>query len=424
MSVQADIPRRPRIAIFSCDAKLGHEVKGATRYTFLASLLTARGFEVDFITAGFQHWEKRQRDLSAFDRSAQPFNVVFIPEPSYPKNMCPQRIWAHHVMAGNVARYFVEHHDYDLIYCQIPPNDVCLAVGRAAERFGIPFVVDVNDLWPEAFRVAFSVPVVSDVLFSPFYRQARRAYDLANAIVGTSDEYAARGFRDRAEDIPKLVVYVGNNLMEFDAGAREFADEVEKPADETWVVYAGNISPLYDLETLVEAVAVAARSCPGLRLKVLGDGPARSAVEAAVERTGAPAELLGYMPYRKMAAYLKASDMTVNSLVENAPQSVPTKIGDYLAAGSPMVNASTNPEFRAKVEADGFGVNVDPGDVSALVAVLVDLAGDPARRAAMGERARAVAEEQFDRAHSYEATVDLIRRLLGAPAGNGSAPDS
>ena len=130
------------------------------------------------------------------------------------------------------------------------------------------------------------------------------------------------------------------------------------------------------------------------------------------------------MPYRKMAAYLKASDMTVNSLVENAPQSVPTKIGDYLAAGSPMVNASTNPEFRAKVEADGFGVNVDPGDVSALVAVLVDLAGDPARRAAMGERARAVAEEQFDRAHSDEATVDLIRRLLGAPAGNGSAPDS
>ena len=363
MSVQADIPRRPRIAIFSCDAKLGHEVKGATRYTFLASLLTARGFEVDFITAGFQHWEKRQRDLSAFDRSAQPFNVVFIPEPSYPKNMCPQRIWAHHVMAGNVARYFEEHHDYDLIYCQIPPNDVCLAVGRAAERFGIPFVVDVNDLWPEAFRVAFSVPVVSDVLFSPFYRQARRAYDLANAIVGTSDEYAARGFRDRAEDIPKLVVYVGNNLMEFDAGAREFADEVEKPADETWVVYAGNISPLYDLETLVEAVAVAARSCPGLRLKVLGDGPARSAVETAVERTGAP-------------------------------------------------------------EADGFGVNVDPGDVSALGAVLVDLAGDPARRAAMGERARAVAEEQFDRAHSYEATVDLIRRLLGAPAGNGSAPDS
>lgn len=85
MSVQADIPRRPRIAIFSCDAKLGHEVKGATRYTFLASLLTARGFEVDFITAGFQHWEKRQRDLSAFDRSAQPFNVVFIPSRPIPR---------------------------------------------------------------------------------------------------------------------------------------------------------------------------------------------------------------------------------------------------------------------------------------------------------------------------------------------------
>lgn len=184
--------RKPRIAIFSADAKLGHEVKGATRYTFLASLLVERGFDVDFITSGFQHWEKRQRDLDSFDASAHPFNVKFISEPSYPANMCPQRIWAHHVMAKRVSAYFDANHDYDLIYCQIPPNDVTLAAGRAAKRYGIPFVVDVNDLWPEAFRIALDVPVVSDLLFAPFERQARRAYALADAVVGTSDEYAAR----------------------------------------------------------------------------------------------------------------------------------------------------------------------------------------------------------------------------------------
>ena len=404
--------RKPRIAIFSIDAKLGREVRGATRYTFLAALLAANGFEVDFITSAFQHWDKRQRDLAHFDASMHPFDVKFIAEPGYPKNMCPQRIWAHHVMAGNVSAYFDEHHDYDLIYCQIPPNDIALAVGRAAKRYNIPFVIDVNDLWPEAFRLALDVPVVSDIAFAPFYRQARRAYALADAVIGTSDEYAGRAFRDRAEDIPKLVVYVGNDLCEFDAGVAEFSGSVEKPEGEVWVTYAGTLSACYDLETLVHAAALLRDEVPGLRVKVLGDGIIRPELENVTYGLGAPVDFMGFMPYREMAAWLAASDVLVNSLVENAPQSVPTKIGDYLAAGRPMLSTSMSPEFREKVERDGFGVNVRPGDVAGLAAALRSLAADTEGRAAMGRRAREVAEAQFDRSHSYQATIDLIRSLI------------
>ncbi len=401
-----------RIAVVSVDARLGDEVKGATRYTYLAALLASRGYEVDFITASFQHWEKRQRDLTTFNAAAHPFNVRFIEEPSYPKNMCPQRIWAHHVMARRTEAYLDAHHDYDLIYCQIPPNDVTLAVGRAARRHGIPFVIDVNDLWPEAFRVALDVPVVSDLLFAPFELQARRAFALADAIVGTSEEYAARGFRDRAEDIPKLVLYVGNDLAAFDAGTAAHAAEVIKPVGELWLTYAGNISALYDLETLVRAAAKLAPAHPGLRVKILGDGPTRPDLERVVAETAAPVDLLGYLPYPVMAAYLTAADATVNSLVADAPQSVPTKIGDYLAAGHPMVNTSMNPEFRAKVERDGFGVNVAPGDVAGLARVLGELIADADARDRMGTRARAVAEVEFDRRRSYDAAVELIGTLI------------
>lgn len=404
---------KKRIAVFSIDAKLGHEVKGATRYVFLAETLVAAGYEVDFLTSGFQHWEKRQRDLSRFDASTHSFNVRFIDEPGYPKNMCPQRIWAHHVMAKNVRAYFDEHHDYDLVYCQIPPNDVALAVGRSAKRYGIPFVVDVNDLWPEAFRIAFDVPVLSDIAFAPFYRQARRTYALADAIVGTSDEYAARGFRDRAEDIPKVVAYVGNDLAAFDAGALAHAGEVDKPAGEFWVSYAGAMSDCYDLRTLVRAMALAQVDHPHMKLKLMGDGTIRGELESLAAETGCDADFMGYMPYPNMAAHLVASDVLVNSLVENAPQSVPTKIGDYLAAGRPMVSTSLSPEFWAKVDTDGFGVNVRPGDVDALARALVQLEGDPSGCARMGAAARTVAEEQFDRKRSYKQLVDLVGRLAG-----------
>ena len=404
---------KKRIAIYTQDAKLGNEVKGATRYVYLATLLHEHGYDVDFITSGFQHWEKRQRDVEHFDAGTDAYTIRFIEEPFYPKNMCPQRIWAHHVVAKRVSEYFDEHHDYDLIYCQIPPNDVAREIGKAAHRFKIPFVVDVNDLWPEAFRVAFDVPVLSDILFAPFYRQAKAVYQMADAVVGTSDEYRERGLRDARAGIPSETVYVGNQLCEFDAGVVANALQIDKPIDEIWVSYAGTLSACYDLETLVRAMAMVQKTHPEAKLQILGDGSERDNLKAAAHSSGAEVVFHGYLPYSQMAAWLSKSDITINSLVEKAAQSIVTKIGDYLAAGKPMVNTSCSKEFRAKVEADGFGVNVKPGDAEGMAEVLVNLIDDPRRRARMGERARAIAEEQFDRPHSYLKTVRLIEGLIG-----------
>lgn len=97
--------------------------------------------------------------------------------------------------------------------------------------------------------------------------------------------------------------------------------------------------------------------------------------------------------------------------MKSAPQSIVTKIGDYLAAGIPMVNTGSSPEFRAKVDADGFGVNVEAEDPQALAQVILDLAADPERRAEMGARGRVIAEEQFDQPTSYLAIINLFRHL-------------
>lgn len=404
---------KKRIAIYTQDAKLGNEVKGATRYVYLATLLHEHGYEVDFITSGFQHWEKRQRDVEHFDAGTDAYTIRFIEEPFYPKNMCPQRIWAHHVAAKRVSEYFNEHHDYDLIYCQIPPNDVAREIGKAAHKFNIPFVVDVNDLWPEAFRVAFDVPVFSDILFAPFYRQAKAVYQMADAVVGTSDEYRERGLRDARAGIPSETVYVGNQLCEFDAGVTAHALQIDKPAGDIWVSYAGTLSACYDLETLVKAMALVQKTHPEAKLQILGDGSERDNLKAAAHSSGAEVVFHGYLPYSQMAAWLSKSDITINSLVEKAAQSIVTKIGDYLAAGKPMVNTSCSKEFRAKVKNDEFGVNVKPGDAEGMASVLIDLIENPSRRARMGERARVIAEEQFDRPHSYLKTVRLIEGLIG-----------
>lgn len=408
--------------------KLGDETRGYTRFRFLSELLAREGFAVDLITSSFQHWEKAQRDCSKACYQDLPYRVVFIDEPGYTKNLDLGRILSHRVAAKNLRAHFKRTAGtYDLIYAEIPPNDVARACAEAANALHIPFVADINDLWPEAMRMVVDVPVVSDLAFFPFARDAKRVYQLLAAAVGTSDEYAARPAKDREKPYPRATVYVGNDLASFDAGAREHAADVNKPAGELWVTYAGTLGASYDVITLVEAADLLERkrltqaaakgadpalALPPVRVKVLGDGPDREKLEARAAELDAPVDFLGYTAYDLMAAYLCASDITVNSLVTSAAQSIVTKIGDYLASGNPMINTGSSPEFRAKVTSDGFGVNVEAEDAQALADAIEKLAEHASLRKIMGSKARAVAENEFDQPRAYREIVDLLRTLL------------
>lgn len=445
MNTTSNTTRAPRIAVVTMGVKLGDETRGYTRFRFLSELLVKEGFEVDLITSSFQHWDKAQRDCSRACYQGLPYRIVFINEPGYKKNLDLSRILSHRQAAKNLRAHFRKQFDgnagYDLIYAEIPPNDVARVCAEEAKAHGVPFVADINDLWPEAMRMVVDIPVLSDIAFYPFSRDANRVYNLLSGAVGTSDEYAARPEQDRTAPYPRATVYVGNDLAKFDEGAREHAAAIEKPAGEFWVTYAGTLGASYDVKTLIEAAAQlagkandkrdahageasahgtgAAHAADGangaplnIRVKILGDGPDRNALEQLRDKLDAPVDFLGYTPYDKMAAYLCASDITVNSLVRSAAQSIVTKIGDYLASGKPMINTGSSPEFRAKVENDGFGVNVPAEDAPALAAAIAQLAAHESTRKMMGARGRKIAQEQFDQPQAYQAIVNLIRNLL------------
>ncbi len=403
---------RLRIAVVTMGVKLGDETRGYTRFRFIAELLCRHGFDVDLITTSFQHWEKARRDTTKACYQNLPYRIVFIDEPGYRRNLDLGRIRSHAVAAKNLRRHFRENRGrYALVYAEIPPNDVARACAEAARDEGIPFVVDVNDLWPEAMRMVVNVPLVSSIAFWPFTRDAKAVYRLCTAAVGTSDEYAQRPLKDRERPCPTYTVYVGNDLKAFDAGVAAHAHEIEKPADELWVTYAGTLGASYDLSTLIKASALLDSKLPGLRVLILGDGPDRARLQRQADDFRAPVRFLGYQDYAHMAAWLSKSDITVNSLVHDAAQSIVTKIGDYLAASKPLVNTGSSREFCMKVERDGFGLNVEAENPPALAEAIERLAVNSSKRKIMGMRARQTAEREFDQNTSYLEIVRLVQSL-------------
>ena len=402
-----------KIAVVTLGVKLDGE-KGYTRFRYLCDFLTEAGYRVDLITTTFQHWEKAQRDIEKIRKSDYRFGLKFIYEPGYKRNVDIKRIRSHRIAAKNLTALLEREGDYDLLYAEIPPNDVALACGEFAKKKGIPFVADVNDLWPEAMRMVLDIPVISSILFYPLQRDAEKVYSLVSGVIGTSDEYRDRPFENQKRDVPKATVYVGNELSVFDSGAEKTSGDIVKPEEEFWVTYAGTIGTSYDIRTMLFAAEeLAKRGKENIKIKILGGGPLKDELEAlARDKKINNAEFVGYAPYDKMAAYLKKSDILVNSFVRKAPQSIVTKIGDYLAAGKAMINTCMSPEFRNKVENDGFGVNIEPEDAGILADAIEDLYRDEEKRLEMGRKARQIAEEQFDRPKSYRKIEELIRKLI------------
>ena len=401
-----------RIALVTAFVALPGE-KGLGRLFYLAELFAKYGYEVELITSCFQHWEKRFRDPEEVAKIKTLCKITLLEEKGYTKNVQVQRILSHRVLTKNIKEY-LEQHEYDLIYNMIPDNHLSAVAAKCAKVKNIPFVIDVEDLWPEAMRMVFDVPLISDVLFSYYTVYAKKAYQLADAVVGSSDCYRDEPLKYGVTIPNHVTVYVGNELGAFDAEAAENLEKVEKNAGEFWVTYAGTLGTSYDIATLIQAADILKkRGMERLRVVLLGDGPLRGEFEALAKKLSGNVTFVGYVPHSLMSAYLVKSDATINSLVRKAAQSIVSKIGDYLASGKPMINTGMDSEFRSKVEADGFGINVEPEDPDVLADAIQSLVEDPKKCGKMGQIARQIGEEQFDRPRSYCKIVSMVDGLLG-----------
>jgi glycosyltransferase involved in cell wall biosynthesis len=181
------------------------------------------------------------------------------------------------------------------------------------------------------------------------------------------------------------------------------------------LLYVGRVEPGRGLEVLVQAFARTVGQRDDWSLVVVGEGSARAANRASIDRLGIGARVhwLGRVREDELPGLFSVSTLLAVPALDDAVRG--KNILRAMASGLPVL-ASDRPSLRALVDPERSGLLVPAGDVAAWTEALRRASMSPDARRRWGRRAREIAESKFTWAHVASTFESLILRTRGAPA--------
>jgi glycosyltransferase involved in cell wall biosynthesis len=297
----------------------------------------------------------------------------------------------------------------DVMWVHHPPLTVAAPALAISAVRRVPFVLEIQDLWPETLGATGMVG--SSRVLDAVGRAAEALYRRAAALVVIS-----HGFKRNlvAKGVPAGKVHVIHNWADEDV-YRPVAPDPELAR--RWgldgrfnVLFAGNIGPAQALGTVLDA-AERLRDLPDVQMVFVGEGVDLAALTASAESRGlANVRFVPRQPPQAMPAFYALSDALLIHLRRDPlfEITIPSKTLAYLACGRPILCAVPG-DAADVIERAGAGVTCPPEDADALAAVVRRLYAMPAaEREAMGAAGRAAYEAEY----SQQGALDRYERLF------------
>jgi len=392
------------------------------RYASLAMLLIQEGHNVVWWSSRFSHKLKQFRhSCEPITRGDGVLNIELVDVPSYHRHVGVRRLRNHWCYGRGFAREAREsvkrgsHVRPDVVVASSPPLYSARAAITVAAVFGVPSVVDIQDLWPEAFESLLpgGLRQLGCALFYPLLLLENANFRDCAGLCAVSQDYLDRALVGPESVRPTALVHLGVDLARFDAN-RERTQPAEKNPNEFWVVYVGSVGHNYDLETVVRAAKLLQEQDERqIRFHIVGEGTSLAALRRMSEELGLDnVEFPGFLEPGKMIPILEASDVAINPIRKGTHCAFPNKIFDYCAAGLPIINSISGGELQQLISEEKIGVQYTPGDEHSLSAAIRLLFQNATLRSEMAGSSRKLAEERFDRSVEYRKFLELLKEVI------------
>jgi colanic acid biosynthesis glycosyl transferase WcaI len=363
----------------------------------LCEYLAEEGHQVGVIT-GFPYypeWKKREGDRACWFRTEVENGVVIRRCWLYvPKVVGSMRRMLHEASFVVVSLLRVLALPPPDLYVVIsPPLPLGIAAWIASVVKGVPYVLHVQDLQPDA-AVGLGM-VRPGMLTRLLYWMESFAYSRAARVSGISRGMIGK-FREKGVPEEKII-YFPNGVklpVELPPPGR-FRARHDIPSYSFLAMYSGNLGVKQGLDVLVEAARLLRdwevaperaedellpESVRPVKIVVAGDGARRAHLAELIERYELDNVLL--LPLQPEEAYremLADADCSVITQQEGTGSFFfPSKLLSSLAVAKPVVTVADEASELAQAATEGrFGMNIPPNQPAALARAIRSLAVDP-----------------------------------------------
>jgi glycosyltransferase involved in cell wall biosynthesis len=381
--------------------------------------LAARGYALHLLTFETARRDRAQRARLSSALAAQGVTwhaLRYHRRPSLPATL-------YDVARGALCAFrLARRHRIRLVHAR---SHVGAAVALALEAAaGVPFLFDVRGLLPDEYadaghwRRGGLKYRLGKAMERVFFRRAKGLVVLTETIradLTRADPVLAR----RDGDIAVIPCCVDLSAPPVTPSTRASRRAERGWSERRVIVYVGKLGMWYLDAEMARFFAVARGLDPRLHLEVLTPSPA-GALRAALAASGVPADAFAVrrVPPAEVPAVLAAAAAGLSFIKPcfSKRSSSPTKVGEYLAAGLPVVSTAGIGDCDRMLEG-GRGVLLEALDDAAYeraARALFALIDEPAT----AQRCRGFAEAELSLAgRGAPGYAAVYERLLGRPEG-------
>lgn len=270
-----------------------------------------------------------------------------------------------------------------------------------SRQCGIPLLLEVNAPYAIARRKynQLQLGALADAFERYTFRGATRVFPVTQVL---GDMLVGMGVR------PERIRVIPNGINPHDFAALPGVDEAKarhRLQGRTVIGFIGFVREWDQLDRIVTWLARRPADDPAM-LMVVGDGPVRNELEAQARSLGIAHKLLftGVVPRSEVPGHAMAFDVALQTAL--VPYASPLCLFEYMAMGKAIL-APDQPNHHEVLVRDADCDMYDPDADQGIERRLDALMADPARRAALGARARQALQQ---RGFYWEANA---RRVAG-----------
>lgn len=376
---------------------------GAIRSYYLAKALVERGIQVVVVTA---HNDAEKKE------SVEGIEVHYLSVPYDNRFGFSRRIIAFFEFVMKALRVARSYRHADLCYAISTPLTTGLVAQWIMKRYGIPFIFEVGDLWPDA-PVQMGV-IRNNLLQRMLYRMEKEIYNSASSVVALSPPIREAIVRK----VPAKTIHLIPNMADtefFRPEKKDPALEAKFGVREKFVVsYIGALGVANGLHYFIDCAAASQRAGLPVQFLLCGDGAMDHSLEASAKKL--QLSNLNFIPFQDREGVRRLMNVTDANFICYKPVKIletgsPNKYFDGLAAGK-LTIVNFGGWVREEIERERCGVYVDVKDAAEFVRVIRPFLQDRSLLREYQERARKLAEARYSRGILGERFADVVRRQI------------